>query len=118
MAPTVLDICHLLGLSPIGTPFGPDYPDLAVPFSLPSLNSSYSDFARAENKRQGPVTDKEFFSFLLYWLCKFLLCTSSQRIKPEFAPLAKALVLQKKVALAPYVLGHELESSPFFVRNP
>ena len=27
MAPTVLDICHLLGVSPIGTPITPDLPD-------------------------------------------------------------------------------------------
>lgn len=93
MAPTVLDICHILGLSPIGTPIGPDFPDLLIPFSLPSLNSSYSAFVKAENRREGPVTDREFFSFILYWLYKFLFCTSSQRIIPEFAPLAKALVL-------------------------
>jgi len=118
MAPTVLDICHLLGVSPIGTPITPDFPDLVVPFSLPSLNVSYSDFVRVENKRMGPVTDREFFSFLLYWLCKFLFCTSSQRIMLEFAPLAKALVLQKRIALAPYILGHVYRVCSLFCEKP
>ncbi|GMP85348.1 hypothetical protein CsSME_00038543 [Camellia sinensis var. sinensis] len=72
MAPTVLDICHLLGLSQIGDPFTPNYPNPLVSFTIPSLNSSFSDF----------------------------------RIMPEFAPLAKALALKKKIALVSYVLGH------------
>ena len=60
------------------------------------------------------MTDREFFSFILYWFCKFLFCTSSQSIMPEFAPLTTALVLQRKVALAPYVLGHVYRAcSPF-----
>ena len=118
MAPTVLDICHLLGVSPVGTPITPDFPDLTVPFSLPSLNSSYSDFVKAENKREGLVTDREFFSFLLYWLCKFLFCTSFQIIMPEFAPLAKAFVLYKKMALASYVLGHVYRACSLFCEKP
>ena len=64
------------------------------------------------------MTDWEFFSFLLYSLCKFLFCTSSQRIMPEFAPLAKALVLQKRVALAPYVLGHIYRACSLFFEKP
>lgn len=118
MAPTVLDICHLLGLSPHGSPFTPNYPDLPVKFSLPALSSSYSDFVKAENKREGPVRDREFFSFILYWLCKFLFCTSSQRIMPEFAPLAKALVLKKHIALAPYLLGHVYRTCSQFCEKP
>ncbi|GMP25591.1 hypothetical protein CsSME_00002388 [Camellia sinensis var. sinensis] len=118
MAPTVLDICHLLGLFPIGTPFGPNYPDLNVHFSIPPLNSSFSDFSNFENQREGLVTDREFFSFLLYWLCKFLFCTSSQRIMLEFAPLAKVLALGKKIALAPYVLGHVYRAYSQFCEKP
>ena len=118
MAPIVLGICHILGLSPIGTPFGPDYPDLYISFSLFPLNYSNSAFDNAENKREGLVTDREFSSFLLYWLCKFLFCTSSQRIMPEFAPLAKAFVLHKNVALAPHVLGHVYRACSLFCEKP
>lgn len=106
MAPIVLNMCHLLGLSLIGDPFGPDYPDLMVSFSVPSSNSSYSDFVAIKNKREDPVTDREFCSFILYWLCKFLFCTFSQKIMPKFVPLAKALASKKRIALAPYVLGY------------
>lgn len=118
MAPTILDICHLLGLSLIGTPFGHNHPDLNVPFSIPPLNSSFSDFAQSENPKKGPMTDKEFFSFLFYWLCKFLFCISSQRIMPEFVPLAKALALGKKIALAPYILGHVYRACSQFCKKP
>ena len=37
---------------------------------------------------------------------------------PKFAPLAKALVLQKNVALAPYVLGHVYRACSFFCEKP
>ena len=37
---------------------------------------------------------------------------------PEFAPLAKALVLQKRVALAPYVLGHVYRVCSLFCKKP
>ncbi|GMP77273.1 hypothetical protein CsSME_00033596 [Camellia sinensis var. sinensis] len=74
MSPTILDICYLLGLSPISDPFTSNYPNPPISFTIPSLNSCFSDF----------------------------------RIMPEFASLAKALVSKKKkkIALAPYVLGH------------
>ncbi|GMP80242.1 hypothetical protein CsSME_00035419 [Camellia sinensis var. sinensis] len=45
MAPTILDICHLLGLSPIGDPFTPGYPNPLVGFTIPFLNSSFTDYA-------------------------------------------------------------------------
>ena len=57
MAPTIFDMCHLLRLSPIGDPFGPDYPDLAVSFSTLALNPSYSEFIEVENNKEGPVTN-------------------------------------------------------------
>ena len=37
---------------------------------------------------------------------------------PEFAPLAKAFVLQKKVALAPHVLGHVYRVCSLFCEKP
>ena len=64
------------------------------------------------------MTDQEFFSFILYWLCKFFFYVSSQRIMPEFAPLAKALALKKKIALTPYVLGHVYRACSQFCEKP
>lgn len=37
---------------------------------------------------------------------------------PEFAPFAKALVLQRNVALAPYVLGHVYRACSLFCEKP
>ena len=37
---------------------------------------------------------------------------------PEFAPLAKAFVLQKKVALAPHVIGHVYRVCSLFCEEP
>ena len=37
---------------------------------------------------------------------------------PKFAPLAKAFVLQKKVALAPHVLGHIYRVCYIFCEKP
>ncbi|GMP68245.1 hypothetical protein CsSME_00027920 [Camellia sinensis var. sinensis] len=53
MPPTVLDICHLLGLSLIGDTFILDYLNPLASFTIPSLNSFFSDFVKTENKKEG-----------------------------------------------------------------
>ncbi|KAG5561230.1 hypothetical protein RHGRI_004302 [Rhododendron griersonianum] len=81
MAPTVFDVTHLLGL----LPYGPMFDIIAsssIPFFFPDLNSgnsSYTKFFNAEMETTSDVFDREFFSYLLYTLCKHILCHGVKR---------------------------------------
>lgn len=93
MAPTVLDVTQMLGLIHYGPPFDPtkDYPIPEGFTRLNSTNSAFSHFYTRERKLVGDVSDTEFFAYILYILCKYILCPSGKRVISDFIPLALAL---------------------------
>ena len=105
LGPTILDICHLLGLPVDGEPVTPKIEEDPT-FAPSKYDISYSSFIDKECKASTTVDDRELFCCILYWLCKFVFCTPSSRITSEFVPMAKALAQGRKLALAPYFLGH------------
>lgn len=109
MGPTVLDVSFLTGLPPFGPMF-----DISNSIDVPLLKimktsgsyASYGNFLRSEAKFDKPVSDREFFAYLLYTLCKMIFCHSGKKIMHEFAPLAYRLSKGEKFDLASYFLGY------------
>ncbi|KAM5577953.1 hypothetical protein ABKV19_008329, partial [Rosa sericea] len=58
------------------------------------------------------VTQVEHAAFLAFWICKFLVCTTSRKVNAEYYKLAEALVSKEvqesdqPLALGPFVLAH------------
>ncbi|KAH7861271.1 hypothetical protein Vadar_024062 [Vaccinium darrowii] len=109
MGPTVLDVSFLTGLPPFGPMF-----DISDSIDIPLLKTmktsgsyaSYGNFLHAEAKFGKPVSDREFFAYLLYTLCKMIFCHNGKKIMHEFAPLAYRLSKGEKFDLASYFLGY------------
>ncbi|KAG5553388.1 hypothetical protein RHGRI_011314 [Rhododendron griersonianum] len=108
MAPTVFDVTHLLGLLPYSPMFDITATS-SIPFSFPDLNSgnsSYTKFLNAEMETAGDVSDREFFSYLLYTLCKHILCHGGKKVMSEMIPLALCFLKGEPFDFASYFLGH------------
>ncbi|KAE9454988.1 hypothetical protein C3L33_13110, partial [Rhododendron williamsianum] len=104
----VLDVTQLLGLIPYGPQFDPTM-EYAVPegfVHLTAANGAFSNFYSREKKISGDVSQKEFFAYILYTLCKYILCHSGKRVMSEFIPLALALSRGEVFYFASYFLGH------------
>ena len=124
MAPTVADVCNLLGLLPVGedpnaymmTEKKRDYP-----FTKEYM--AYTLYIDAYSQPEGEVNDQEYYYFLAYWLSKFIFCPPSQRIVNEYSNIAKALVAGRRLALAPHILSHvyricyDLSDMPYLVNQ-
>ncbi|XP_061994076.1 uncharacterized protein LOC133712015 [Rosa rugosa] len=58
------------------------------------------------------VTPVEHAGFLAFWICKFLVCTTSRKVNVEYYKLAEALASKEvqesdqPLALGPFVLAH------------
>ncbi|KAI8572181.1 hypothetical protein RHMOL_Rhmol01G0178400 [Rhododendron molle] len=108
MAPTVFDVSHLLGLLPCGPMFDTTATS-SIPFSFPNLNfgnSSYTKSLNAEMKTTGDISDRVFFSYLLYTLCKHILCHGGKKVMIELIPLALRFLKGDPFDFASYFLGH------------
>ncbi|PRQ26136.1 putative protein-serine/threonine phosphatase [Rosa chinensis] len=62
------------------------------------------DAAVSETRRQ-PPKQHEHAAFLLYWLCKFVFCSKSNKCTFEFAGIAEAFSMGRPLALGPFVLA-------------
>ncbi|XP_062018966.1 uncharacterized protein LOC133735577 [Rosa rugosa] len=62
------------------------------------------DEAVSETGRQ-PPKQHEHAAFLLYWLCKFVFCSKSNKCTFEFAGIAEALSMGRPLALGSFVLA-------------
>jgi hypothetical protein len=52
------------------------------------------------------VSEMEHIAFLIYWLNKFIFCSSNLKITKYYTDLAKALSVGQEIALAPIFLAH------------
>ncbi|KAH7847096.1 hypothetical protein Vadar_021808 [Vaccinium darrowii] len=109
MGPTVLDVSFLTGLPPFGPMF-----DIFISIDVPFLKdmktsgsyASYGNFLRSEARLEDAVSNREFFAYLLYTLCKMIFCNNGKKIMLEFAPLAYSLSNGEKFDLASYFLSY------------
>lgn len=107
MLMTLVDIYHLLNLPADGDIILPNFSDpsqSSFHCPLESSHLSNTTFLACEMGRSGSkVTFQEECSFYLYWLCKFLICSSSKRITLGNSPIATALASDRRLALDPFV---------------
>ena len=112
MGPTVLDVAHITGLPVHGVQFDVTR-DIKPPwdFSTSDLKEwGFEAFLATEAKKKGEVEDPEFFSFIIFSLCKLVLCHSGKRIMAECIPLAYAIFKGERFDFASYFLGHVYNS--------
>ncbi len=108
MSPTVVDVFALSCLHPMGAfthnliaaGKGPEE-DI-----LNGIPLNYNDFIKAvKGSTNLHITYKEERCFYLFWICKFLACTSSKRVINYYLPIARCLANGTPVDLGSYVLG-------------
>ena len=76
----------------------------------------YTRFMQKHKKHFDEViTFEEEACFYLFWLCKFLINSSSKRIVTYYLPIAIALANKHKLALVPFFLGSIYRSMFFFL---
>jgi hypothetical protein len=108
MTPTVFDVFALLGLRPMGAIA---HPLMAVGTGpeddfLKGVPMGYTEFIKhAKGTDASPVTYKEECLFYLYWICRFLACTSSKRVINYYLPIARCLANGVPVDMASFLLG-------------
>ena len=117
MAPTILDICLITGVSAVGKEA--DYftacshPVLEYPKDR-QYGAWITQFCGPSDEE---VSDIEHVAFLIFWLNKYLFCVSSGIVTKDFTDLACALHQNETYALAPLILSHLYRSMHKFVQN-
>jgi hypothetical protein len=112
MTPTVADIFALLGLRPMGALA---HPLMAVGTGPDEDVLSYNDFIKQmKGSGASPITYKEECYFYLFWICRFLACTSSKRVISYYLPIARYLANDTSVDMSSFLLG-ELYQSMFLL---
>ncbi|XP_024172048.2 uncharacterized protein LOC112178068 [Rosa chinensis] len=131
MSPTILDICTITGLSPIGIEINANHslPTAFMDSFLPpkhddkeeqmdatneskrhrnysTLYNTYGVVDSKESSERQPVKKYEHAAFLFYWLCKYVFCCKSGQCPRDYAAIAEALASGTKLALGPFVLAH------------
>ncbi|CAL2244734.1 unnamed protein product [Prunus armeniaca] len=125
--PIVLDMAALFGLSPLGVEVNAALvaPKAEGSFkaawltvaklagskakNMLNYSSFYSNFGvedSADDDSIAPLGEVEHAEFSLYWLCKFVFCTQTNKVTLEFAHLADYLAQGGRLALGPFLLGH------------
>ena len=108
MTPIVFDVFALLGLRPMSAIA---HPLMAVGTGpeddfLKGVPMGYTEFIKhAKGTGALPVTYKEECLFYLYWICRFLACTSSKRVINYYLPIARYLANGVPVDMASFLLG-------------
>ncbi|XP_009760845.1 uncharacterized protein [Nicotiana sylvestris] len=110
MGPTILDIVSLTGLRPHGE-------EVSVPLAIAESTCDFPKYGKIKecltyckfldvSMGAMSVTEEEHISFLVMWLCRYLLCNSSITMIEQCTKLAFVLAMGKKLALAPFVLSN------------
>ena len=115
--PTVSDVFALTCLRPMGA-FAHNLMAAGKGPKEDILNDiplNYDDFMKAmKGSTSSPVTYKEECCFCLFWICKFLACTSSKWVINYYLPIAWFLANGTPVDLNSFVLG-ELYRATFLL---
>ena len=108
MTPTVADVFALMCLHPIGA-FAHNLmavgkgPEEDI---LNGISLNYNYFIKeVKGFVNSLVTYKEECCFYLFWICKFLTCTSSKWVINYYLPIAQCLANGFPVDLSSFILG-------------
>ena len=110
MTPTVADIFALLGLCSMGALAHPlmavgTGPDDDVDI-LNGVSLSYNEFIKQmKGFGASPDSYKEECCFYLFWICRFLACTSSKRVINYYLPIARCLANGVPVNMSSFLIG-------------
>ena len=108
MTLTVFDVFALLGLHPMGAMA---HPLMAVGTGLEEdflkgVPLGYNDFIKhVKGAGASLVSYKEECLFYLFWICRFLTCTSSKRVINYYMPIAQYLVNDVPIDISLFLLG-------------
>jgi hypothetical protein len=108
MTPTIFDVFALLSLRPMGAIA---HPSMAVGKGpeddfLEGVPLGYNEFIKhVKGAGTSPVTYKEECLFYLFWICRFLACTSSKRVISYYLPIARCLANGAPVDMVSFLLG-------------
>ena len=109
MSPTLLGLSALLRIRLDGDSISALL--LEEDFSIPPLtlgfekNLSYQTFIQTYRKDEGPEYDKEYLSFLTFWISRYLTCPRSYKVVKSDLHLAQALATGCVLALGPFLLS-------------
>jgi hypothetical protein len=121
MTPMVADIFTPLGLCPMGALAHPlmavgTSPDDDVDI-LNGVSLSYNEFNKQmKGSDTLPVSYKEKCCFYLFWICRFLACTSSKWVINYYLPIARCLANDVPVDMSSFLLG-ELYRAMFLLNT-
>lgn len=77
----------------------------------------WAKFMSHYHKNKGPVTDKEHFAFLVFWLSRKIFCTPSKAPVREYISIAEALVAGRQPYIGPFVLAYIYRGCCQMVQN-
>ena len=122
LSPTLMDVFAMLSLPIEGIPIHHEMKcqqQPAIDLDTHGTALAYTKFMQKYKKHSTePITFEEETCFYLFWLCKFLINSSSKRIVTYYLPIAMALANNQKLALAPFFLGFVYRSMFLFATEP
>lgn len=93
MTLTLLDLTIISGFRPCGAVvIALCQSKCEIAFGFTKKSKSYKTFIEANAQKTGPLTHKKHSTFLIIWLCKYVLCMAPAQVTLEVQPLAEALV--------------------------
>ena len=122
LSPTLMDVSAMLSLPIKGIPIHHGMKcqqQPAIDIDTHGTTLTYTKFMQKYKKHSTDlITFEEETCFYLFWLCKFLINSSSKRIVTYYMPIAMALANNQKLALAPFFLGFVYRSMFLFTTEP
>ena len=108
MTSTVFDVFALLGLRPMGAIAHPLMAVGTGPVDdfLKGVSMGYTEFIKhAKGIGASPVTYKEECLFYLFWICRFLACTSFKWVISYYLSIARCLANGVPVDMDSFLRG-------------
>ena len=108
MTPTILDVFALLSLRSMGAMAHPLMAVGAGPKDdfLKGVPMGYTEFIKhAKGAGTSLITYKEECLFYLFWICRFLACTSSKQLINYYMPIARCLANGVPIDMTSFLLG-------------
>jgi hypothetical protein len=122
LSPTLMDVFAMLSLPIEGIPIHHGMKckqHSTIDIDTKGNALGYTRFMQTYKKHSTEdITFEEETCFYLFWLCKFLINSSSKRIVNYYLPIAMALANKHKLALAPFFLGFVYRAMFLFTTEP
>ena len=105
MSPTLHDVLAITDLPVDGdeVSFLHNVLGTDLDFQVNKKNNAYSIFINAFNRGSSPVDETEHKEFLLFWICRFFICTSLVAVVAKFALYVSAILSRSYLNIGPLV---------------